>query len=583
VLDKWQGKGWEFVSQRQRRFRTEMTFRRVRPNPRFGWWAASAGLVLLLVAGLVVSLTLTPIKSDPFSQARVDAASAIQALDGGDLAAVDKQLAANRGNPDFAYFFTSKVTPRSLGDALAAVAGGSNGAPFKVGVDTHAYELALTDLAGAVALATHGTGDRALPTSWTGDFIEATTTPEILYSETGSSDEAAKQRAHQDAANKQNLLLLLSRGYWSTEFLKKVTSAYWDFDHGKGDDAWPGTNLDDAKYAPAPNGTYLTDGVLALTAALTANPTASGWAFTDFQPGTAKIDGSDYALGRFTHYLLFEHRFPKSSGGGSFGMTATLTALSSAIDATSGATGIQAATFASAASKDVGPMHDAIVLRALAQDLADVSGCSPNPLDYLNCAKVAAEAVWHWIQHWGHLVLDILSLATFAPPPFTAIGIAAAATNATWYAIDDDYAKAGLSLAAAVPGLAFTKIAKGVKAGVAAEKVEKAAKESDEVAKAAKTWQPAVKGETEFTAYGKHMHKTHDYGRGFEREFTLPSGKRVDGINFDTRKVIELKPDNPRAVDEGRQQLQSYLDELNKAYPGKPPWTGSVQTYPPRS
>jgi len=134
-------------------------------------------------------------------------------------------------------------------------------------------------------------------------------------------------------------------------------------------------------------------------------------------------------------------------------------------------------------------MHDSVVLQALAHE----SGCSWDPRDYLNCAKAVAEAVWHWIQHWGHLVLDILSQATFAPPPFSVVGIAAAATNATWYAIDDDYGMAGLSLAAAVPGLAFVKIAKGVKAGVAAEKgataaaqAEKAAEKSAEVAKAAR-------------------------------------------------------------------------------------------------
>lgn len=486
AVDKWQGKGWEFVTHKDGRVLTKITFRRVKPNRRFGWWAASAGLVLLLVAGLVVALTLTPIKSDPFSEARADAAAAIQALDDGDLVAVDKQLAANVGNLDFAYFFTSKVTPRSLGDALATVAGGEKGAPFKAGVDTPAYELSLTDLAGTVALATHGTGDRALPTSWTDDFIKATTTPETLYGETGSSsDEAAKQRADEDVANKQNLLLLLSRGYWSTGFLKAVTAAYWDFDHEKGDNAWPGTTLDDSKYAPAPNGRYLTDGVLALTAALTANPAASEWAFTDFQPGTEKIDGSDYTIGKFTHYLLFEHRFPESSDGGGIGMTATLTALSSAIDATSGAAGIQAVSIAQASSNDVGPMRDSVVLQALAHDLTDESGCSWDPCHYWNCAKAGAQAVWHWIQHWGHLVLNILSYATFAPPPFSVVGIAAAATNATWYAIDDDYGMAGLSLAAAVPGLAFVKIAKGVKAGVAAEKT---AAKSANVAKVAKAW-----------------------------------------------------------------------------------------------
>jgi hypothetical protein len=425
-----------------------------------------------------------PVIKDPLGEVRGEADAAIRALNAADIAGLEARLSANRGQADFAYFFASKATPRALGDALAAVAG--ENAPLKEGTDSHAYALALTDIAGTLGLATFGTGDRALPAEWTDDFIAATTTPEVLYDEnTGSSSSTADRRANQDLANKQNLLLLLSRGYWSTEFLEALTDAYWQYDHNQGAEAWPGPTLKDARYAPAPTGRYLTDGILALTAALTANPEASAWAFTGFQPGTRKIEGSDYAIGKFTHYLLFEHRFPESSDGDSLGMTATLTALSSAIDATSGTVGAEDATSAGS----VGPMHDSLVLQALAKDLTDKSGCSWNPLDYWHCAIAVAEAVWRWIQHWGHLVLDILSLATFSPPPFTAIGVAAAATNATWYAIDGDYVAAGLSLAAAVPGLAFGKIVKGVKAGAAAEK---AAAEAESVAKAAKEIRASV-------------------------------------------------------------------------------------------
>lgn len=74
------------------------------------------------------------------------------------------------------------------------------------------------------------------------------------------------------------------------------------------------------------------------------------------------------------------------------------------------------------------------------------------------------------------------------------------------------------------------------------------------------------------------MHKTYDYGPGFEREFRLDSGRRVDGINFETREVIELKPNNPRAIRLGNQQLEDYIAELNDMYPGSP-WTGKVATY----
>jgi hypothetical protein len=437
-----------------------------------------AGLAMVLLALLVEAAHLTVFR-DPLAKVRADAASALQALDHGDLVAVDRLLAANRGQADFAYFFTSKATPRELGDALATAAGPSKKVPLRTSLDAHAYDLALADLAGTLSLATYGTGDRTLPSSWTSDFIGATTTPEALYDE-AEHNPSTPSRAAQDVANKQNLLLLLSRGYWSTGFLKAVTETYWKFDRANSGDAWPGPARQPAKYAPASDGTYLTDGVLALTAALTTNPAASAWAFKEFQPGSDQIDGSKYRVGKFTHYLLFEHQFPKVSDGGSVGMTAALTALSSATIATRGEVAAKSGKSGLDESEDSGPLHDSIVLQALAQDLTH-DGCSLSHRDFWNCAKVVAEAAGHWVQHWGHEVLDILSLATFAPPPFAVVGVAAAATNATWYAVGDDYRKAGLSLAVAVPGLAFVKIAEAAKAGVTAEH---AAAEASDVAKA---------------------------------------------------------------------------------------------------
>lgn len=51
---------------------------------------------------------------------------------------------------------------------------------------------------------------RESPDSWSEDFVLATTTPKTLYSDAGKKDEG---RAQQDAANRQNLLLLFSRGH----------------------------------------------------------------------------------------------------------------------------------------------------------------------------------------------------------------------------------------------------------------------------------------------------------------------------------------------------------------------------------
>ncbi|MCW2787315.1 MAG: superfamily nuclease [Marmoricola sp.] len=302
--------------------------------------------------------------------------------------------------------------------------------------------------------------------SWTDDFIEATTAPASLVDASGS----ATQRANQDLANRQNLLLVLSRGYWSTDFLQAVTQAYWDVDHDQGDNAWIVASLNDATYAPAPNGSYLTDGVVALTAALTANPSASLWAFTEFQPGTTTIDGTDDAIGVFAHYLFFEHRFPGSSElkDDSLGMTATLTALSSAVDAAGQSTNMVDAL------DGEGPMADSIVLQDLAEEATDDSGGSILMLPW-DATKHVAETVWHWTQRWGHPVLAVLSFATVAPFPLKVVGVAAAGTNSAWYAVKGDFTSAGLSLAAVVPALPFGKLAKKVKVVKGAAPAEKAA------------------------------------------------------------------------------------------------------------
>jgi RHS repeat-associated protein len=89
----------------------------------------------------------------------------------------------------------------------------------------------------------------------------------------------------------------------------------------------------------------------------------------------------------------------------------------------------------------------------------------------------------------------------------------------------------------------------------------------------------ATNGETAATKAGREMHNTWDYGPGFQKEFRLPSGQRVDAMNRVTRQIIELKPNNPRAIRLGERQLQRYLDELNREYPGPTPWTGKVVTY----
>lgn len=88
----------------------------------------------------------------------------------------------------------------------------------------------------------------------------------------------------------------------------------------------------------------------------------------------------------------------------------------------------------------------------------------------------------------------------------------------------------------------------------------------------------AVKvGETAFTKAGRSAHKLWDAGEGFVKEFTLPSGRRADAVNFAKRIVKELKPDNAKAIRRGESQVAKYADELTKLT--KETWKGVVETY----
>ncbi|TFC22107.1 hypothetical protein E3O55_19005 [Cryobacterium sp. MDB1-18-2] len=79
---------------------------------------------------------------------------------------------------------------------------------------------------------------------------------------------------------------------------------------------------------------------------------------------------------------------------------------------------------------------------------------------------------------------------------------------------------------------------------------------------------------------GRETYAAWDSGPGFEKVFTLEADGRVDAINFETRKVGELQPNNPRQIRLGGKQLDSYIAKLNAGYPGAT-WTGRLVTYGP--
>lgn len=61
------------------------------------------------------------------------------------------------------------------------------------------------------------------------------------------------------------------------------------------------------------------------------------------------------------------------------------------------------------------------------------------------------------------------------------------------------------------------------------------------------------------------------------KEYVLPSGKRVDFIDFDNKIVYELKPNNPNQIRKGTKQLAGYLEEIETVF-GKG-WSSVLDTY----
>lgn len=403
---------------------------------------AAGSAALLLAAALVLT---DPIGRSEISEvkvterARSEAATAVTALRTGDLAVLGEQLMLNRADPLFSYYFTREVTPRDLGDTVASAGVPEQPSPATAGLGASAYERMLNNLAATLALATRGTGNLALPRSWSDDFATYTTNPELLHPD---QVEAGEQRINQDLANRQNLLLVLSRGRWSTGFLQVITTAFWELEHDPSGNAdpWPGPSADGSRYAAAPQGTYLTDGMVALMAALTANPEASGWAFTDFQPGTTTIryDGADHSLGLFSHYLFFERSYHESSDTGreSSGITASQTALMSAIQATGGSHDVGTA----------GPQADAYVLQGLQQAAAaeDAAQDESDDQPWYRKAGQTLKDWGTWLNTHSRTVLD-----TVAAVPV--LGTPADVAGAVWSGVERDWANAGLSLVGILP------------------------------------------------------------------------------------------------------------------------------------
>lgn len=89
----------------------------------------------------------------------------------------------------------------------------------------------------------------------------------------------------------------------------------------------------------------------------------------------------------------------------------------------------------------------------------------------------------------------------------------------------------------------------------------------------------ATSGENPFTKAGREAHKKYDPGPGYQKEVTLPSGKRADAVSQSEVTVRELKPNNKKAIRKGQRQVEKNRKELEGNDSKKRQWKGKVDTY----
>lgn len=66
-------------------------------------------------------------------------------------------------------------------------------------------------------------------------------------------------------------------------------------------------------------------------------------------------------------------------------------------------------------------------------------------------------------------------------------------------------------------------------------------------------------------------------GTGWQKEQPLGPAGRADLVNYLTKEIIEIKPNNDRAINEGMKQLDRYEDALQRLEPGN--WVKQLLTY----
>lgn len=311
-------------------------------------------------------------------------------------------LAAYGSDPYFAHEFALKTDPRQYAELIRGLTPYETLPGYLTKQD---YDSLLTNLGETVSLASRGTGDLAMPSDWNDKLADLMVMPKF--------DGKDEEQLRRDDENRPALWLLLSRGHWSTDFLKNVTTKLATVD--KTGYLWfpPACNY----IAITPDEKRFMDPMVALMGALVNNPEAAHWAFT--QGGTTQVpfpkdgEGATGPVQTFMHDLFTNHRFTDEENG---------------------------------------PQTVLMAMRAAMMWQNDplIADSAAN----LKKSMEQQKQVWDekpWFEKWGHTILDVLGL-------IPVIGEPADAVNAGWYSAEGDWVNAGLSSAALIPfaGMAFT-------------------------------------------------------------------------------------------------------------------------------
>ncbi|NTW39827.1 MAG: hypothetical protein HGA44_08035 [Cellulomonadaceae bacterium] len=376
-----------------------------------------AGTVIQIDEALVSTATVAEARADARRAAELIAAYGTGQLQYDDLAAsalpaeLLTLLAENSLDP----YFADELARSTNAEAVAALV--KTTSEFRV----HVFESSQTDLTvsevdeqydallwglgESLGLATRGTGELALPSSWGRDWVATMT-------DLPQSDLALA------ASRTAALSLVMSRGTWSPDLVMDTADALYGVELAYGPDAWAGLTM---AAIVAPGGYVYTDPLAGVLAAASIYPEVTQELFDDSHVTSVTIDGQVISLTGFLEYSL-RRDWPSDKGA----------ALSAALS--------------SATTPYVG---GSTISNVIAADAAAVYETMTAEYE---AATAEAKADDHgWFSTLGHLLLDVLGFIPFLGEP-------ADGANAAWYTAEGNYTDAALSSAGMVVGVGWAAV-----------------------------------------------------------------------------------------------------------------------------